>query len=251
MMDNEAHNRPHAGAAGDEPLGPELPRLLRKAERTPADLDALFEQVTRSVAADRGLRAWLRERSTGVRGLLAAGVLAAFAALAAMAFQRPDLEVYPGARMATVLLVIGAGLTLMLAFVLRPLHLPALPAWVLATATTATLLALLVVYGMPAAHLAHPASLQAPGGSALLQRAAPCLVIGIVIGAIVYAALALLDRGGSRRALVTAAASGLTANLALHLHCPVTDPGHMMLGHLGVAVVLIAGAALLGRRAPR
>jgi hypothetical protein len=122
---------------------------------------------------------------------------------------------------------------------------------VLATATAGALLVLLAVYAMPAAHVAHPASMQARGWVALLHRAAPCLVIGVVLGAIVYAVLGLLDRGGTRRALVTAAASGLAANLALHLHCPVTAPLHMVLGHLGVAVVLVGAASLLERSAAR
>jgi hypothetical protein len=28
------------------------------------------------------------------------------------------------------------------------------------------------------------------------------------------------------------------------LHCPITAPAHMLLGHLGVVVLLLAGAAL-------
>jgi hypothetical protein len=251
MMDKEAHNRPHGGASEDDLLGPELPQLLRKAEPPPGDLDALYAQLTGSVAAERGLRAWLRARSTGTRALLATSVMALLAVLSATVFQRPDLGVYPGARMAGVLLVIGAGVTLLLALALRPLQRPAPPAWALALATAGALLALLAAYAMPAAHLAHPASLQAPGLLPLLQRALPCLVIGVVLGGVVYAALVSLDRGGSRRALATAAASGLAANLVLHLHCPVTEPMHMVLGHLGVAVFLIAAAVSFERRVSR
>jgi len=250
-MDKEAHNRPHGGPSDDDLLGREVPELLRKAEPPPGDLDALYAQVTHSVAAERGLRAWLRARSTGTRALLATSVIALLVVRSATAFQRPDLGVYPDARMAAVLLVIGAGLSLLLALALRPLQRPAPPAWALVAATAGALLAVLAAYAMPAAHRAHPASLQPPGWLPLLQRALPCLVIGVVLGAVVYAVLVLFDRGGSRRALVTAAASGLAANLVLHLHCPVTEPMHMVLGHLGVAVFLIALAVWLGGRVSR
>jgi hypothetical protein len=101
---------------------------------------------------------------------------------------------------------------------------------------------------MPPAHTVHPASLHAEGWPALLQRATPCLAIGLAIGALFYGVLALLDRGGSYRAPAMAVASGLAANLALQLHCPVTAPLHMVVGHLGVALLLVAAALFLRGR---
>jgi hypothetical protein len=246
-MDEEAHNRPHDGAA-DDPFGSELPRLLREVEPPPvADLDALFADVQRSVAAERGARAWLRGLATPVRALLAAAVIALLAVLAVTVFGRPDMAVYPIARMALLLVVIAGGLSLLVALALRPLQRPAVPGWLATAITSAALIALLAVYGLPAAHVDHPASVQAPGWLPLLRRAWPCLLIGSTLAAFVYAFLSLLDRGGGARTVVTAAASGLAANLALQLHCPVTDPMHMVFGHLGV-VLLVTTVGLLARR---
>jgi len=69
----------------------------------------------------------------------------------------------------------------------------------------------------------------------------------------VLLAARLLDRGahaGLGRRLLAAAAAGLAADLALELHCPIDDPGHLLAGHAAVGVALAAACALL-RRVPR
>jgi hypothetical protein len=158
------------------------------------------------------------------------------------------MAVYPAARMAAALLVLGAGFAISLLLALRPLQRPGVPGRTVVLAISAVLVGVLVLYGLPAAHLAHPSSLHEPGALSVLRRAIPCLAIGVAIGVAVYGLLALLDRGGSRRAPVMAIAAGLAANLALQLHCPITAPLHMIVGHLGVALLLLAGAVLIARR---
>jgi hypothetical protein len=212
----------------------------------PPDLNELFAGLERQLARERGARAWLRSRSTGVRLALCAASLALLVAGVALAWARPDLAVYPVFRLGAGALVIVVILAVQLALALRPLSRPPLSAWVAPAAIAAALVALLALYGLPAAHLAHPASFQAPGWQALIARALPCLAFGLVFALASYALLRLLDRGGTdptRRALLAAAYGGLVANLLLMLHCPVTAPAHLMLGHLGVAVLLLLGVA--------
>jgi hypothetical protein len=72
-------------------------------------------------------------------------------------------------------------------------------------------------------------------------------VIGSAVAAGIYAVLRGLDRGGTRRLPLMAACAGLAANLMLQLHCAVTAPTHLMLGHLGVVVVCFAAAWWFGR----
>jgi hypothetical protein len=245
-MEKDADKQFPAPGGALDALDGELPGLLRTAQPSPPDLDALFRELEQRVAAERGLRAWLRARPTALRTGLAWSAVAAVAAVVALAFRRPDMAVYPPARMAAALLVLGAGFAISLLLALRPLQRPGVPARTVALATSAVLVGVLVLYGLPPAHLAHPSSLHEPGLSVLL-RAIPCLAIGMAIGGAFYGLLALLDRGGSRRAPVVAVAAGLAANLALQLHCPVTAPLHMIVGHLGVALLLLAGAVLLVR----
>lgn len=250
MVKDADEERPAAGETRDA-FEPELSHLLRASEAAPSDLDTLYRRLEQEVAAERGVRAWLRARSSALRATLAWAVVAAFAGASALAFGRPDLDVYPTVRMAAVLLVIGAGVGVSIFLALRPLQRPTVPVRVVAAATSAALLGVLVMYALPAAHTAHPASLQLPGWAALLQRAIPCLAIGLAIGALIYGVLALLDRGGTSRAPAMAVAAGLGANLALQLHCPVTAPLHMVVAHLGVALLLVAAALLPGGRSGR
>jgi hypothetical protein len=225
----------------------ELRARLRGDSPPGAELDALFRDTLGRVQAERGLSAYLRSRTTLVRVLCAVALVVALAAAAALAFLRPDFSVYPQLRMVLVLAVIVGGLGVNAWLALRPLQLPALPAWAAPISAAAALVALLAFYMLPAPETGHPASVHAPGAAALLARALPCIGIGTGLGLVVFLAFTLLHRGGVWRGLAIAAAAGLTANLVLQLHCPLTAPGHMIAAHLGVALLLVGFAALRAR----
>lgn len=207
----------------------------------------LFGSVQQQIAGERGVVAWLRSRPTSLRALLALGLVAMLAIGTALRWLRPDMAVYPTGRMAMVLASIALLTAIGIGLVLRPLQRPALPAWAGPAMIGAAVLGLLAFYALPIAHEAHPASLQAPGMAALIARARPCVVIGLLLGVAVFFALRALDRGGARRSLQRAAAAGLCANLVLQLHCPNTAPLHLLLGHFAVLVVLLVTVLLWPR----
>jgi hypothetical protein len=149
--------------------------------------------------------------------------------------------------MLAVLLIGGGTLAASLQLALRPAYRPSAPSWAAPGVAALGLLGLLVVYLQPALPALDPAHVAEPGLDAALHLAAPCLGIGLLIALALYALWSLLDRGGARRGLAAAAAAGLTANLALQLHCPITAPTHLLIGHLGVALVIL-GVALAARR---
>ena len=105
------------------------------------------------------------------------------------------------------------------------------------------------LYLMPVAHTDPLASAQPQGAGAVLLRALPCLGVGMSIALIGSIALRAFDRGGSRALVLLASAGGVAANLLLLLHCPLTAPAHLLLGHLGVLLLVVAGALLLARTA--
>ena len=238
--------RPEASAA-EPTLDPELSRALRQAPGAPPELEALFASLEQEVQRERGLPAFLRSRSTVVRNALLASVAGAVVLLAYLAFARPDLSAYPLGRMATVLAIAGLGAFASLRLALRPVYQAPAPSWLLPLIASLSLCGLAAVYMMPALPALDAAHVPEPGLDAALHLAAPCLGIGLLITLGLVGLWWLLDRGGARRGLAAAAAAGLTANLALQLHCPITAPGHLLLGHLGVALVIL-GVALAARK---
>jgi hypothetical protein len=246
---SDDEGRTPAALEGGDGVERELSRFLRPALEPQPDLADLFGSVQAQIAEERGAVAWLRSRPTVLRALLAVGCVALPALATMFASLRPDIAMYPMGRMALALsamsALIGAGVGL----VLRPLQRPAPPAWAVPALIAAAVIGLLTLYSMPIAHAAHPASLQAPGVAALLERARPCVVMGLLLGVATFAALRALDRGGARRSLLRAAAAGLCANLVLQLHCPNTAPLHLLAGHLAVLVLLLAAVALWPRSA--
>lgn len=223
---------------------PGLPAELARAVdagRAAADFDGLYAALRSDIARERGWRAWLRERSATARLLGASGVIAALCALCALGFARRDLAEYPSERMALSLAAMGLLLLVSLMVALRPLQRPGLPRWAAPAAASASLLALAALY------LVSPLEPYAVLDAASLRPALICLAIGLALGVPVYAVIALLDRGGARRAMPMAAAAGLAANLMLHIHCPSTQSWHLMLGHFGAAALLLLSVALWAR----
>lgn len=225
-------------------LDSKLARLVGELGGGP-DANALFDGVARRIANERGLCAWLRSRSTPLRALLATGVIGGLLLLVAMTWMRRDLAVYPPLRMILVLGSLGALLALVLTLLLRPIQRPALAPWVRPAAVASSVFGLLGLQLLPEAHHAHGASIVYGESLAFqLLRASPCIVIGLTAGILVYAFLVALDRGGSDSGPLPAVAAGIAANLVLQLLCPVTAPFHMVLGHFGVLVLLMALGSL-------
>lgn len=235
-----------SGGAGDP-----LPRWAAEAAPPVPDFEQLKAAVDRDIAREHGPAAWLRSRSTPARLALAAVAVALLGGGTLLSSARPDLAVYPLGRMLVLLLALAGSIALMGTLALWPMHRPAPPRGFTRAAIFGAALGLLVLYLLPAAHVDHPASLQAPGAQSLLVRALPCLAMGSAVALAGFLLLRALDRGGARRALLMAASGGLAANLLLQLHCPVTAPEHMLLGHLGVIALLLGMAALVERALPR
>ncbi len=224
--------------AADEPTLPaELARAI-DAGHGAADLDGMYAALRADLERESGLRGWLRARSTAVRGLAVLGLVAVLCAVAALGFARPDLGSYPLPRLALGVSAMASLLILSLALALRPLQQPALPSWAAKGAIAGSLLVLAALYLVVPL---EPPSTELDGS--VLGPALGCLGVGLLLGVPVYGVLLLLDRGGSHRALPMAIASGLAANLVLHIHCPSAEPTHLMLGHFGAAALLLAAIA--------
>lgn len=245
---SESPQRPALSPSDAEPaLDAELARALRAVPGSRPEVEHLFGALEQELRRERGPVAWLRSRSTTARLALAFGVSAVIVLAAYAWFARPDLAVYPLGRMLAVLLIGGGALAASLGLALWPTHRPSTPSWAAPVIAGVGLLGLGLVYLQPALPGLDATHAHAPGLGAALYLAAPCLGIGLVIALALYALWSLLDRGGARRGLPAAAAAALTANLALQLHCPITDPSHLLIGHLGVALVIL-GVVLAARR---
>ena len=211
------------------------------------DFAGLEAELEREIAQEVGPRAALRALSTGRRYLLITLALALLAGLTWMLRPRLDLEVYPAGRMVLVLAVISALVLASFVIALWPLSSRLPSARVRRLPALLGPLALALLYSLPAAHTAHPASLQPEGAAAIFVRALPCLALGSGVSFLVLLLLRAFDRGGLPASLGLAASAGLFANFLLQIHCSVTAPSHMLIGHLGVALLALGGAWLAQR----
>ena len=208
------------------------------------DLDRMQAELQGQLARERGIAAWLRSRPTPVRATLAGLVLGLLVVTTMLLWPRPDYTVYPPARMLLALAPIAGLLAVELVLVMWPLQLPAAPRWLVNAALIGPPLVLAGLYALPPAHTDHPRSLVPDGFGSMLAGTVRCLVVGSLLGAGVFALFRALDRGGARRRLLMAAGAGLAANLLLQLHCAVTAPSHLLIGHFGVLALCFAVAAV-------
>jgi hypothetical protein len=155
---------------------------------------------------------------------------------------RPDLTAYPPGRMLTVFAGLGALLLVSVRLSLRPLHRPPPPAPAVLSVLALSVAAAAGFSLLPAAHVLLPHTSPAPE-LGLWQHVRPCLAFGFALGLPLFAALRFFDRGVRLGAWPAAAALGLLGNLALQLHCPITEPSHLLLGHATVG--LLAAVLLL------
>lgn len=210
-----------------------------------------FSNIQAQLRAESGVVAWLRSRPSPLRSLFALSAATLVVLFALFAMPRVDLGLYPPLRMALALGLLSiAGLST-LSFSLRGLHRPRLsPRGLMALVILAGLAVPFALALLPPAHSPHPAALQG-AGSDLWSRAAECFFLGLALATPVVLMARALSRDAHHRplmALLAAAAAGITANLALQLHCPIVHPIHLVLSHASVAATALLGYAVVLRR---
>ncbi len=213
----------------------------------PADMGALFEQVSAAIARERGPVAWLRSRPSRERMILSAAWAFGLIALVAALMPRTHFAKVPVERAALVLASLAVLLALSIRFELRPLQLPP-PS----PRTKAGLFVGGLLLPIAFAFLPVPESLAFTRYTQITDQQATigCFIIGCVTGALFVAGLSALDRGklrSRRAALFAGVMGGVAGNLALELHCPITSPAHLLLGHATVGFALLFACALLPR----
>ncbi len=240
--------RPDAGqiehASGCEECAQRLEalELIGEIPAPPVDMAGLRSALEREWSP----LDWLRSRSRGLRiGLLA------LLAIVVTGFQvlnmRADFAAYPTGRMIVVLDLLALSALWGWFQGLRPLH-QRPPSGLLLALLGATLVAIPAgIAGLPEAVTGHAAS-HGGTGPDLLPSALACFVYGSVFGAPLLLLGALSDRTAMRMpapSLAMLGGAALAGNLVLQIHCALTHPAHLLLGHASISVVfVIAGAAL-------
>lgn len=212
--------------------------------------DELFAAVEASVAEEHGLAARLRALSTRQRLLVAVAWAVLLVAATATAMPRGRYGPVPVTRTVLVITVLATLLAITIRLGLRPVQAaPPRPRTLLAS-FLAGLLAPLVFALLPSSAPVVTAGAGVGPATAMLV----CFALGVVPGVLVVLALRGLDRlghGSTDTALLAAAAGGLVGNAGLELHCPITEPAHLLLGHATVGFALALGYALVIRRRTR
>lgn len=209
-----------------------------------AGLEALFHGIEAKLKRERGISAWLRSRATPTRLLIAAGWVVALTVLSGLGIPRTRFAPIPAERVVLVLSALAVLAALLLRLGLRPAQVPAVN-----DRSVFAILAVGLLFPVLAAFLpAGPHPFDHYPQYTQTQATVGCFVIGATTGALVVFLLRALDRAahGTRMAgLVAAVAGGVAGNLALELHCPVTAPAHLLLGHatVGLTLVLLYGLA--------
>jgi hypothetical protein len=225
LIENEATlGRALAGAVSDGP--PDV---------------ALWGELERELGAETGTRAWLRSRPTRTRTALALAGVLAVAALG-LRHLRPNWGLLSTP-------VLGAWLFAFFGVAALAVRV-ALP--VLDRATPRKRATLAAAFGLPLVY--GVASAPSFGGrpfvaTPFFASALSCFLYGTLLSLPLVALVWLLDRGAGPRARVFAgsAACGLAANAALLLHCPATDPAHLLAGHGAIGFFLAFVAWLFVR----
>ena len=221
-------------------------RSLEKDAPMDLDADAVFAGVEAQVAAETGLAGWLRNRSTRARLGLAFLSAAMVSLLVWLLTGRVDWSVYPMARMGGVLTGLSLLYLLLAWYALLPAYKPT-PQRITIMAIASLGVALPFVQGMlPIAHELHPVSLQGAGDD-LVNLAVKCFVFGSIVAIPLVVVVALLDRDKQAttfRKVFTALCGGSAGIIALQLHCPITQPIHLIWGHATVAAGILAMVSL-------
>ncbi len=212
------------------------------------DLSGMLAGLDGALAQEQSKLAWLRNRPTTVRIAAVVGLGLVIALIGGAAKMRPDLPVYPVARLALTVLGYVALMAVAAVVALRPMYRPALPRGVAAGLLALAVVVPFLIAGMPQAHADFTASL-AGTGDELIPRAFACFRYGVMLSLPVFAVAAFADRNALRAGLLPVllgAAAGLIGVVSLELHCPITEPAHLLLGHATVAACLALIALGIG-----
>lgn len=212
----------------------------------PAELEQLRTDVDAVVARDTGWLGKLRGLRRGSRAALMALVVGLLTVIVVWLTPRADLGQYPAAQMG-----VAVGLLAMLTMgaswrLLRPLHLPAPRRHRTALLVGAAVAAPFVLALWPLGYVGAPAG----EGSAFVVACAKCLAFGGALGFPVGVFSHVMRRdhvGGAAVAGLGGVVAGLVGNLCLQVHCSITDPAHLLVGHAPLLVLFGALAAWVGR----
>jgi hypothetical protein len=215
-------------------------------EEPAPDLRPLQARVKNLLAEERGLIASLRSLPTHQRVslVLALSVLVTVGAL--LLTPRGDLAAYPAARMAITLAILFTVTAFASWRLLRPLHLPPPRRAGSTVLLVGGMLMPFVMSVLPLGHIGHPPGL----GAEFVFGCMRCLLFGGALGLPVLILALTMRRAavdGAAVAALAGVAAGLTGNLVLQVHCPITDQAHLLGGH-ALLLVVLAAAAWLWRR---
>jgi len=217
--------------------GGDLARFMHTADPPAATSPPSLDDVERALAREDRFAARLKGLPTPVRGLLAAVALLIPVVMGPFRL-RPDLALYPTMRFLAEMVALAAlaGATAWLW--LRPMYRPPLPSWLVPGLVALALLLPWLLAALPPAH----AYAQQPW-PAVLHQASGCFLMG---SAIALPAIFVLAGVGRRRqgsigfALLPALVAALASLIGLQLHCPITAPAHLLVGHAPIAWTLSA-----------
>lgn len=225
--------------------GAELGRRLALTEpRAPADLTEQLVVTESLIAQERGLRAFLRSRSTRARWALSF-VLPAALLLRELLKQHVPVRELGMTRMLVGLLLLGL-LGLVVQSALRPLAIErraAFGGWLFAA----------VAWCLPCVLCLAPearASADDFSSNGFALRSLACFGYGSALSAPSFTLLWAFDRDRrvSFRVLALAAGLvGLLSSLILLLHCPSTQRAHLMAGHFSIGLAWFMAVSIATR----
>lgn len=212
----------------------------------PIDVGSLRQRVEHDFAAEQGFVARLRAMRTSHRVMLMLALVAAVVVANVALTPRVDFAAYPSGRMAFALALLAsvtAGASWRL---LRPLHAPPPSLWVSRLLLVAGVLLPCALSMIPMGHVGAAAG----EGSQFVVGCGKCFGFGAAMGFPVLALAFFARRAhvdGAAVAALAGVAAGLTGVLALQVHCPITDPLHLLIGHALLVAALATATALWKR----
>lgn len=213
-----------------------------------SDVDAgsLWRGMPEAIAREgRGI-ARLRNLSTAWRTRLALLGLGTLALGVWIAFGRVDWPVVPRAAFLLRWLPGALLATCSAGVLLWPDHRRAPGPWLGSGLLLASVALSLTPALLPELHRNHPASLVGAGDD-LVPRALACIGIALLSGTACLAWVALFLQGPRRLGALPSSAWALFVigqSALSSLHCPITAPSHLALGHgaLGLLVLVVIGS---------